>query len=179
MIANEVLIEFIKGSKSAFDKIYAAYAPGMFGICLRYTRCEDDAKDVLQESFIKLYQTREKFKAELSIGAWLKTITIRTALNYIKEHYRLVLTDNELKFDQSVLQEESEFEVKELKEKLLLMLQKLPDGYRTVFNLYTIDNLTHKEIGEHLNISEGTSKSQYFKAKKMIQTMLESEKVEK
>lgn len=179
MVAKEVLIEFVEGNKSAFDKIYAAYAPGMFGISLRYTRCEDDAKDVLQESFIKLYQTRDRFNVELSIGAWLKTITIRTALNYIKENYRMILTDDELKFDQMVVDDESEIDNRELKEKLLLMLQKLPDGYRTVFNLYTIDNLTHKEIAEHLNISEGTSKSQYFKAKKMIQLLLESEKVEK
>lgn len=179
MIAKEVLIKFVEGDKLAFDQIYAAYSSGMFGICLRYTRCRDDAQDVLQDSFIKLYQTRERFNPELSIGAWIKTITIRTALNYIKDHYRLVLTDNDLKFDQLVIEEESEIDNRELKERLLQLLQQLPDGYRTVFNLYTIDNLTHKEIAEHLNISEGTSKSQYFKAKKMIQFLLESEKVER
>jgi len=179
VIAKEVLIKFVEGDKLAFDQIYAAYSSGMFGICLRYTRCRDDAQDVLQDSFIKLYQTRERFNPELSIGAWIKTITIRTALNYIKDHYRLVLTDNDLKFDQLVIEEESEIDNRELKERLLQLLQQLPDGYRTVFNLYTIDNLTHKEIAEHLNISEGTSKSQYFKAKKMIQFLLESEKVER
>ena len=179
MIDKEVLTKFVQGEKGAFDQIYAAYSPGMFGICLRYTRCRDDAQDVLQDSFIKLYQTRERFNPELSIGAWIKTITIRTALNYIKDHYRLVLTDNDLKFDQIVIEEESEIDNRELKERLLQLLQQLPDGFRTVFNLYTIDNLTHKEIAEHLNISEGTSKSQYFKAKKMIQVLLESEKVER
>ncbi len=179
MIAKEVLIKFVEGDKLAFDQIYAAYSSGMFGICLRYTRCRDDAQDVLQDSFIKLYQTRERFNPELSIGAWIKTITIRTALNYIKDQYRMVLTDNDLKFDQLVHEEEAELDNRELKERLLQLLQQLPDGYRTVFNLYTIDNLTHKEIAEHLNISEGTSKSQYFKAKKMIQLLLESEKVER
>ncbi|MEN9997206.1 MAG: hypothetical protein RI922_196 [Bacteroidota bacterium] len=179
MIAKEVLIKFVEGDKLAFDQIYAAYSSGMFGVCLRYTRCRDDAQDVLQDSFIKLYQTRERFNPELSIGAWIKTITIRTALNYIKDQYRMVLTDNDMKFDQLVLEEEAELDNRELKERLLQLLQQLPDGYRTVFNLYTIDNLTHKEIAEHLNISEGTSKSQYFKAKKMIQILLESEKVER
>ncbi len=179
MIAKEVLIEFVKGGKSAFDKIYAAYAPGMFGISLRYTRCQDDAQDVLQESFIKIYNSRERFDVNLPIGAWIKTITIRTALSYIKENYKMTLIDDEMKFDRMVFEEESEVDTRELKERLLLLLQKLPDGYRTVFNLYTLDNLTHKEIAEHLNISEGTSKSQYFKAKKMIQVMLESERVEK
>jgi RNA polymerase sigma factor (sigma-70 family) len=179
VIAKEVLIKFVEGDKLAFDQIYAAYSSGMFGVCLRYTRCRDDAQDVLQDSFIKLYQTRERFNPELSIGAWIKTITIRTALNYIKDQYRMVLTDNDMKFDQLVLEEEAELDNRELKERLLQLLQQLPDGYRTVFNLYTIDNLTHKEIAEHLNISEGTSKSQYFKAKKMIQILLESEKVER
>jgi RNA polymerase sigma-70 factor (ECF subfamily) len=179
VIDKEVLTKFVQGEKGAFDKIYAAYSSGMFGICLRYTRCEDDAKDVLQDSFIKLYTNREKFDVNLPIGAWIKTITIRTALNYIKENYRWVLTDDEMKFDRFVLDSESEIDLIDLKNKLLLLLQKLPDGYRTVFNLYTIDNLTHKEIAEHLNISEGTSKSQYFKAKKMISSLLEEEKVEK
>lgn len=179
MITKEVLTKFTQGDKGAFDSIYTAYSPGMFGICLRYTRCADDAQDVLQDSFIKLYNSREKFDVNLAIGAWIKTITIRTALNYIKENYRWVLTDDEMKFDQSVLDNENEIEYTELKNKLLLLLQKLPDGYRTVFNLYTVDNLTHKEIAEHLNISEGTSKSQYFKAKKMIALLLEEEKVEK
>lgn len=179
MIAKEVLIEFVKGGKEAFDKIYADYAPGMFGICLRYTRCKDDAKDVLQESFIKIYNSRERFDVNLPIGAWIKTITIRTALSFIKENYKMTLIDDELKFDRMVFEEELEVDTTDLKKRLLLLLQKLPDGYRTVFNLYTLDNLTHKEIAEHLNISEGTSKSQYFKAKKMIQVMLESERVEK
>jgi RNA polymerase sigma factor (sigma-70 family) len=179
VIAKEVLIEFVKGGKKAFDKIYADYAPGMFGICLRYTRCKDDAKDVLQESFIKIYNSRERFDVNLPIGAWIKTITIRTALSFIKENYKMTLIDDELKFDRMVFEEELEVDTTDLKKRLLLLLQKLPDGYRTVFNLYTLDNLTHKEIAEHLNISEGTSKSQYFKAKKMIQVMLESERVEK
>jgi RNA polymerase sigma-70 factor (ECF subfamily) len=179
VLNKEVLIEFVRGQKQAFDKVYAAYAPGMFGICLRYTRCEDDAKDVLQESFIKIYQSRDRYNTDLPIGAWIKTITIRTALNYIKENYRLVLVEDEMRFDRSVLEEDHEENSRELKEKLLQVLQELPDGYRTVFNLYTIDNLTHKEIAEYLNISEGTSKSQYFKAKKMIHQLLESEKVER
>jgi RNA polymerase sigma-70 factor (ECF subfamily) len=178
-LTKEILIEFVNGHKAAFDKIYAAYAPGMFGICLRYSRCEDDAKDILQESFIKVYENREQYNPELPFGAWMKTITIRTALNYIKQQYRFVLTDNDSKFDMAVSESTENDLLADYKMKLLGVLQKLPDGYRTVFNLYTIDNLTHKEIAEYLGISEGTSKSQYFKAKKMIQEMLETETIER
>lgn len=180
MIEEDLLNGFIKGQKHAFDEIYTAYAPGMYGLCLRYTRCEDDAKDVLQESFIKIYQSRENFNVNLSLGAWIKTITIRTALNYIKENYRMILSDDEKRFERSIFDEENPAgHDTELKEKLLRILQQLPDGYRTVFNLYTIDNLTHKEIADYLDITEGTSKSQYFKAKKMIHSLLESEKIER
>ena len=176
MITSEIVIGFSKGEKAAFDKIYAAFSASMFGVCLRYARCRDDAQDMLQESFIKLYNARESLNPEMPIAPWIKTITIRTALNYIQKNYSIVLIDNELKFDQAIFEVENELDKQALMDKLLKILQQLPDGYRTVFNLYTIDNLTHKEIAEYLSISEGTSKSQYFKAKKMIHELLAAEK---
>ncbi|MBU3659312.1 MAG: sigma-70 family RNA polymerase sigma factor [Flavobacteriales bacterium] len=176
MITKEVIIGFSKGEKAAFDKIYAAFSASMFGICLRYARCRDDAQDILQESFIKLYNSRETINPELPIAPWVKTITIRTALNYIKKNYSTILIDDEMRFDKAVFEEDIEVDKQVLMDKLITILQHLPDGYRTVFNLYTIDNLTHKEISAYLEISEGTSKSQYFKAKKMIQELLTAEK---
>ena len=149
----------------------------MFSICLRYTRCNDDAQDVLQEAFIKIYNNRDKFDPERHIGAWIKTITIRAALNYIKDQSRYSLTDDEAVFDQPVEETVSINDQVELKNKLMIVLNRLPDGYKMVFNLYAVDNLTHKEIAEYLNISEGTSKSQYSKAKKMIRELLNSEKL--
>jgi RNA polymerase sigma factor (sigma-70 family) len=176
MITIDIVIGFSKGEKAAFDKIYAAFSASMFGVCLRYARCRDDAQDMLQESFIKIYNARESVNPELPIAPWIKTITIRTALNYIQKNYSIILIDNELKFDQAIFEVENELDKQALIDKLLKILQQLPDGYRTVFNLYTIDNLTHKEIAEYLSISEGTSKSQYFKAKKMIHELLAVEK---
>lgn len=177
MITKEIIQAYIQGDETSFDKIYQDYSPGMYFICLRYTRCQDDAKDVLQDSFIKVFKNRSQFDIEQPIGPWIKTITIRTALNYIKENYKLTLVDNESYFDASDEVDNSGEILNEMKQKLLMVLNGLPDGYRTVFNLYTIDNLTHKEIGEYLNISEGTSKSQYAKAKKMIKQLLASNKV--
>ncbi|MCE2742416.1 MAG: sigma-70 family RNA polymerase sigma factor [Fluviicola sp.] len=177
MAAKEILIDFVKGKKKAFDELYSQYAGAMYGVCLRYTRCADDAQDVLQEGFIKVFTNKNQFDIEKPFGAWVKTIMIHEALNYIKRNYKFVLFENDSEFDQ-IQESEVEFSDKdELKKKLMTILNKLPDGYRTIFNLYTIDNLTHKEIAEYLNISEGTSKSQYFKAKKMIQTILESERI--
>lgn len=177
MITRDVIEAFIEGKKDGFDKIYEAYSPGMFVISLRYTRCNDDAQDVLQEAFIKVYNHRDKYDIERPIGAWIKTITIRTALNYIKENYKFQLTDDESYFDGVIPMDPLEDDNQDLKTKLIAVLNKLPDGYRTVFNLYTIDNLTHKEIASYLGVKEGTSKSQYAKAKKMIKLLLQTERV--
>ncbi len=177
MITRDVIEAFIEGKKDGFDKIYEAYSPGMFVISLRYTRCNDDAQDVLQETFIKVYNHRDKYDIERPIGAWIKTITIRTALNYIKENYKFQLTDDESYFDGVIPMDPLEDDNQDLKTKLIAVLNKLPDGYRTVFNLYTIDNLTHKEIASYLGVKEGTSKSQYAKAKKMIKLLLQTERV--
>ena len=177
MITEGILNDFRRGLKSAYDLIYKSYAPGMFGICLRYTRCRSDAEDVLQETFIKVFLHREKYKPDQPIGAWIKTITINTALSYIRQNYRIVLIENELMLDEIQVDIEDETDYATLQQKLLLILNQLPDGYRTVFNLYSIDRLTHKEIAEYLNISENTSKTQLFKAKKMIQQIIEKERI--
>lgn len=177
MITEKVLVDFTKGEKYAFDEIYSSYASGMYGICLRYTRCEDDAQDVLQEAFIKVFSNRHQYDVKSAIGAWIKAITINTALTYIKKTYKYQLHDDDAVFDELVWEAEDQSRVEDMKQKLLSILNRLPDGYRVVFNLFTVDNLTHKEIAEHLGISENTSKTQYFKAKKFIQKILESEKI--
>ena len=84
MITEEDLQNFTKGKKDAFDKIYQMYSSGMFGICLRYVRCKDDAQDILQEAFIKIYKNCHTYNSDKPIGAWIKTIVIHTAINYLK-----------------------------------------------------------------------------------------------
>lgn len=176
MIAREIIDAFVAGEKKGFDALYASYAPGMFMICLRYTRCRDDAQDVLQEAFIRVFSKRETYDQDRPIGPWIKTIVIRCALSYIRENYRFQLTEDESQFDRA-MEEEAGNSDQGLKDKLLDALNKLPDGYRTVFNLFAIDNLTHKEIAAYLGITEGTSKSQYAKARKMLQQVLQPERV--
>lgn len=167
---------FIKGEKKAFDWVYKTYAPSLFGICLRYTNCRDDAQEVLQETFIKVYNNREKVDPNRPLGPWMKTIAIHSAISFLKVQKRMVLKDDSTFFDERVEQEDPASETLELKERLLRILAELPDGYRTVFNLFVLDNLTHKEIATYLNISEGTSKSQLAKAKNWIKNKVEKER---
>lgn len=176
-LTQELLEQFKSGNRTAFDTVYNAYSRGMYAICLRYTRCDDDAQDVLQETFIRVYNNCKQYDVTKPFGAWIKTITVNSALTYIKQNYRFELHDEDHIFD-----EQQEFQLEEeneqrMKQQLMQLLQQLPDGYRTVFNLFVIDNLTHKEIAAHLGITESTSKTQYFKAKRMLQQLLQNEKV--
>lgn len=177
MITKDIEEQFVKGNRKAFDAVYAAYSAAMFGVCLRYTRCKDDAQDVLQEVFIRVYKNCGQYSLDKPLAAWIKTITINCALTYIKQNYKFVLHEEETYFDEQHEMTIDSDDQELMRKKLMLILNRLPDGYRTVFNLFVIENLTHKEIAEHLDISENTSKTQFFKAKKMIQQLLEAEKI--
>ena len=177
MITDELLVRFKHGDRKAFDTVYSAFSARMYGVCLRYTRCADDAQDVLQETFIKVYRSCSQYSPDKPLAAWIKTIAINTALTYIRKTYRFELHDDDGYFEEQQEMELATDDQDLLKRQLLQVLNKLPDGYRTVFNLFVIENLTHREIAAHLEISENTSKTQYFKAKRMIQQLLQSEQV--
>lgn len=177
-IPQQKIDEFRLGDKAAFDEIYAAFAPWLYGICLRYTRCASDAQDVLQEAFVKIFQSKSNIDPKKDIGPWLKTITIRVALNYIRDQYKYVAQgDEDFRDDTADDDTADQYFSTEKRDKLLQALQQLPDGYRMVFSLYAVDNLTHKEIAAFLGIAEGTSKSQFAKAKMKLKQILETEKM--
>lgn len=151
----------------------------MLVICRRYTNCRDDAQEILQESFIKVYENRAKANPELPLGPWIKTITIRTAINILKRQRKLVLKDNENFFESTVAETfEQEKNMNEKQMELMKLLNEMPAGYRTIFNLFVLDNLTHKEIAEYLGISEGTSKSQLTRARDWIKNNLEKKRID-
>jgi RNA polymerase sigma factor (sigma-70 family) len=167
---------FIKGNKKAFDGVYQKYSPSMFGICMRYANCRDDAQEILQEAFIRVYENREKMNPELPIGPWIKTITIRAAINFLKVQKRTLRTEKEDFFEGQQELSVPENETSDEKNLLLKLLTEMPAGYRTVFNLFVLDNLTHQEIAQYLEITEGASKSQLAKAKNWIRINLEKKR---
>lgn len=174
MLTQNDLKNFQKGKKKAFDKVYEAYAGGMYFVVKRYVSDEDTAQEIVQESFIKIYENRKSYDVDKSIGAWIKTITINTAISYLRKNSRFVHIENESEFENEIEEIEP---INEENRKVMLMkaLETLPAGYRTVFNLYVLDNLTHKEIADYLSISVNTSKTQLFKAKKMLKSLLQGE----
>ena len=171
----ELKHKFIRGNKRAFDAIYTAFADAMFAICLRYTKNTDEASDILQDAFIKIYEKRKKFNPEHELQGWIKKIVINTAIDHFNKNKKIILIENETyfenDFDQHMeLTQESTANINQL---LIETLQSLPEGYRMIFNMYVMENLTHQEIADYLKISVNTSKSQLSRAKKMIQKLFE------
>ncbi|MCD7898791.1 MAG: RNA polymerase sigma factor [Bacteroides sp.] len=161
-------IELIKGCRegdnSARKQLYTLYSKKMLAVCYRYTGDMDAAHDVLHDGFIKIF-TKFSFNGKSALSTWITRVMITQALDYLRKQKRminLVMTD-ELP-DIPDLSDPEEYQ-KISEEQLLLFVAELPDGYRTVFNLYVFENKSHKEIGELLGIKEHSSTSQLHRAK--------------
>ncbi|MBL7899776.1 MAG: RNA polymerase sigma factor [Crocinitomicaceae bacterium] len=147
----------------------------MKGICLRYAANEMEAEDVLQESFIRAFRNLDSWSGKGALGAWMRMITVNMAL----EQYRKNKTQKSLAVvydmkEANPLSDDSAIEKLGL-EDLLKKIQKLPAGFRNVFNLYAIEGYNHAEIGEMMGTSEGTSKSQYSRARVLLRQMIDED----
>ena len=168
----DLLYRCLQKEVAAEYQLYHRFAPKVYGICLRFGGNEMEAEDILQNGFIHLFSNLDQFRFEGNLEAWVKRIFVNTAINHYKKN---------LKFSQEVELEHACEDVTNLEDalsmistkELLEMIQRLPIGYRTVFNLYVIEDYQHKEIAQMLGISEGTSKSQLNRAKSMIRRMLQ------
>ena len=154
--------------------LYDHFVEKMKGVCLRYSANEEEAEDVLQEGFIIVFRKIDSFKGEGALGGWIRKIMVNTALqHYRKNKYMRVTSSYEGKEDYFI---ENDNVIEDMAaNELLQKIQQLPDGYRMVFNLYAIEGYTHREIGEQLGISEGTSKSQFSRARSILKKMIEAE----
>lgn len=159
-----------RGVSHAQQQIFDLYSPRMYGICCRYVKDPMQAEDILVTGFTKVFERISQFKGEGSFEGWVRRIMINEALTFLrKSRFMAVETDLEeasRQPDYSRLSDHLEVE------DLLKMIQKLPAGYRVVFNLYAIDGFSHKEISEQLGISENTSKSQLSRARTYLQKLL-------
>ena len=147
-------------------KIYQLFSPVLYGLCLKYMRNEDDAKDVFQEAFVIVFQKIGQYNFEGSFEGWLKRIFINKLLETLKKRKKDILYLDV--FDTEIIAEE-DLEIAPIEqEKLLVYIQELPDQYRMVFNLFIFEKMKHKKIAEMLQITEGTSKSNLNRAKAIL-----------
>lgn len=172
MISDSDLIEgCIRGDRKMQFELYQRYAPKMYGVCLRYAGKAEEAEDILQEGFIKIYNKIGSFRGEGSFEGWMRRIFVNTAIEHFrKKTYLQPITE----YEENTLEGKYLNVLDNLAEQdIIQLVQKLSPGYRTVFNMYVVEGYTHKQIGEALGISEGTSKSQLSRAKIILQEMVQ------
>ncbi len=171
---QELIERCISGDPLAQKQLYDRFSPKMYGVCLQYSKNIEEAKDILQEGFIKLFRKLRQFKGKGSFEGWVRRIFINTALEKLRAQSRLVVTDEEIELPTMNLSEKiiSDLSAQEL----LQMIQELSPRYRLVFNLYAIEGYSHKEISKMLKISEGTSKSNLSRARTILQEKVKKRK---
>ena len=166
---NELIEGCRKGSRALQKALYDRYCRKMLVVCLRYSKTTAEAEDIVQEGFVKVFQAIKDFRQESKLETWITRIMVNTALNVQrKKLYLYPMVD----VTEIVLQEE-EVSLSGLNvTQLLEMIQSLPQGCQIVFNLFAIEGYSHKEIAQMLGISEGTSKSQFARAKSLLQSKI-------
>ena len=159
--------ECLKNNRASQKQLYNQFAEVMLGVCYRYTKSMDDAEDVLQDGFVKVFRNLGQYKYEGELGGWIRRIMVTTALNFLKKNSRY---NHEFSFDNENLHPVADDnpEIKMTGKELADLVRQLPIGYQTIFNLHAVEGFSHVEIGKMLGINEGTSRSQYARARALL-----------
>ena len=165
----EQLIEgCINGNRQSQNRLYAVLMPKMFGVCLRYSKTREEAEEILQEGFIRVFEFMHQYNFAGSFEGWVRKIMVNCALQKYRSKKQMHAVVN---IDSTAVEPASNEEVLSRigTKELLQMVQQLSPAYRMVFNLYVFESMKHREIAEHLGISEGTSKSNLSDARAFLQ----------
>lgn len=169
---TEIIKACLNNDRSAQKQLYELYSGKLYAVALRYMKNKEAAQDVLQDAFIKVFKYLESFRFDCPLEVWLRKIVINTALKALKKSSNW---DQSLEGDYMIA-EEFHYDNGGFKnlsyQQLIDMIGELPEGSRAIFNMYAIEGYKHSEIAEQLGISEGTSKSQYSRAKQLLQEKL-------
>jgi len=160
----------LQGERRMQEELYRRFSPRMYAVCLRYAGNAEEAEDILQEGFIKIFKKLDSFRGDGSFEGWLRRIFVNTAIEHFRrKRYLMPVTEKE----ENTIEGKYTSVLDELGAKdIMALVQELSPGYRTVFNMYVVEGYTHKEIADILGISEGTSKSQLSRAKVILQDMV-------
>lgn len=170
---TEILNGCLKGNRQAQKKFYEMYKDTMFTMCLRYADSRQDAEDILQDGFIKVFRDLHQYRGTGVLEGWVRRVILNVALQYIKKKKAAFVTDDLDLVSWKLQDESSVFNEEPISKGLIKLMHKLPPGFRTVLNLYVLEDYTHPQISEELGISVGTSKSQLNRAKALMKRMLE------
>ena len=161
-----------RGDRKMQHELYNRFAPKMYGVCLRYAANAEEAEDILQEGFIKIFNKISSYRGDGSFEGWIRRIFVNTAIEHFrKKTYLQPITETE----ENTVEGKYLSVLDSLAEKdIIQLVQQLSPGYRTVFNMYVVEGYSHKQIAEMLGISEGTSKSQLSRAKMILQDLVKT-----
>jgi RNA polymerase sigma-70 factor (ECF subfamily) len=176
MTEQAILVGCLKNDASAQRELYNRYSPKMLSVCYRFGQNREDAEDMLQEGFIKIFTQIHTFQNKGAFEGWIRRIIVHTCINFLKKHK---------KFNENIdLDHAGYLEVKEetmpsimQAKQIIECIRVLPTGYRTVLNLYALEGYNHKEIAEMLDIEESTSRSQFTRAKSMLEMILVKKRI--
>lgn len=167
---DELVEGSARGRREAQQLLYQALSPKMFAVCMRYAKDRQEAEDILQTGFIKVFQKAETFKGEGSAEGWIRRIMVNTAIEMYRKNRRMM---NTVSMDEADDVPQCTFDASRLEMKdLLRLIQQLPGVYKLIFNMYAIEGYAHKEIAATLGISENSSKSQLCRARSILKEML-------
>ncbi len=171
MTDQELVQACLKGNSDAQRLLYDKFAPHMMSVCLRYAGNPADAQDMMQEGFIKVFDKLGKFSGTGSLAGWVRMVVINSALIQLRQNKKHLYHDDVEEahdLSNSDVDVISQLSAKEI----VKLIQDMPNGYRTVFNLFAVEGYSHKEIADMMDISENTSKTQFFKAKAWLRKQL-------
>jgi RNA polymerase sigma-70 factor (ECF subfamily) len=171
MTEEAMLQGCMQNDPAAQQDLYARYSPKMLTVCYRYARNREDAEDMLQEGFIKVFMQIRQFQNRGALEGWIRKIMVHTCINILKKNKKFADSVDIIYANSMQVREDAIPSILQAKQ-VVECIRLLPMGYKTVLNLYAIEGYSHKEIGDMLDIEESTSRSQYTRAKAMLEDIL-------
>lgn len=171
MTEELMLAGSIKNNAAAQEELYNRFSPRMLGVCYRFAKNREDAEDMLQEGFIKVFTQLHQYRNEGALEGWIRRIVVHTCINILKKNKKFSESVDLIHAKGIHIREDMIPSIMQAKQ-VVECIRILPLGYRTVLNLYAIEGFSHKEIGSLLDIEESTSRSQYTRAKAMLEEIL-------
>jgi RNA polymerase sigma factor (sigma-70 family) len=176
MTEELLLAGCLKNNATAQEELYNRFSPRMLGVCYRFGKNREDAEDMMQEGFIKVFTQMHQYRNEGALEGWIRRIMVHTCINHLKKNKKFSESLDIIHANTMQINEEMIPAIMQAKQ-VVECIRMLPIGYRTVLNLYAIEGFQHKEIANMLDIEESTSRSQYTRAKAMLEEILIRKKI--
>jgi len=176
MTEEQMLAGSIRNNAVAQEALYNKFSPKMLGVCYRFAKNKEDAEDMLQEGFIKVFTQLHQYRNEGALEGWIRRIIVHTCINVLKKNKKFSESVDIIYANNIHIKEDMIPSIMQAKQ-VVESIRMLPLGYRTVLNLYAIEGYSHKEIANLLDIEESTSRSQYTRAKVILEDILVKRKI--